>query len=374
MNVLFLSNLTGNLWAGPNHSVPAQVLAQSKIDNVMWINLNRNRRKEWSTGGLDCKNLDDFPSGRLRDLPPPFNHPDVVVVEETYCYPFSKIIGDIQKANIPYVIVPRSTLTTQAQHHRRIKKVLGNLLYFRRMFAKAAAIQYLTEQEREDSSAGHWNSSCFVIPNGINMPENCDSAKQHDECEKKIVYIGRLEMYQKGLDFLLDAVKYHAEKMREDCIKLYIYGPDRENTKGKLEAIIAKNELSDVVFVGESLLGKDKDYVLREANAFIMTSRFEGLPMGMLEALAYGLPCFATRGTNMIEVINHADAGWTAETEATDIIKAFGTMMDDLTDDGAMQRKKNNAYSLAQTYSWDHQAERLHEELIRIVKAGVESK
>ena len=40
MNVLYISKLTGNLFAGPNNSVPAQIKAQSKIDNVFWYNLN----------------------------------------------------------------------------------------------------------------------------------------------------------------------------------------------------------------------------------------------------------------------------------------------------------------------------------------------
>ncbi len=40
MNVLYISNLTGNLFAGPNNSVPAQIKAQSKRDNVFWYNIN----------------------------------------------------------------------------------------------------------------------------------------------------------------------------------------------------------------------------------------------------------------------------------------------------------------------------------------------
>ena len=47
--------------------------------------------------------------------------------------------------------------------------------------------------------------------------------------------------------------------MRADSIKLYIYGPDRENTKEKLEAIIEENALSDVVYIGDSLLGQEKE-------------------------------------------------------------------------------------------------------------------
>lgn len=368
MNILFISNLTSSLWAGPNYSVPAQVLAQSKTDNVMWINLNHNCREEWTKGGLDCKTLDDFPTGRLGDLAIPFNHPDIAVIEETYCHPFSPIIGDLQKAQIPYVIVPRSTLTMQAQRHKRMKKVIGNLVYFRSMFKKAAAIQYLTEQEKEDSAAGHWNDSCFVIPNGINMPEKIEYAEQGSICEKKIVYIGRLEIYQKGLDLLLGAVKEYVERMRKENVKLYIYGPDRENTKAKLDEIIVSNSLSDVVYIGEPLFGEEKDRVLREATAFIMTSRFEGLSMGMLEALSYGLPCFATRGTNLMDEISTADAGWVAETEIGDIISAYGKMLDDISKTDAVQAMRMNARKMAEIYSWDYQAERLHKALAKIAK------
>ena len=47
MNVLYISNLTGNLFAGPNNSVPAQIKAQSKRDNVFWYNINDIKREEW---------------------------------------------------------------------------------------------------------------------------------------------------------------------------------------------------------------------------------------------------------------------------------------------------------------------------------------
>ena len=70
MNVLYISNLTGNLFAGPNNSVPAQIKAQSKRDNVFWYNINDIKREEWKE--INCYNLKDYPSGRLKDLPKPF--------------------------------------------------------------------------------------------------------------------------------------------------------------------------------------------------------------------------------------------------------------------------------------------------------------
>ena len=98
MNVLYISNLTGNLFAGPNNSVPAQIKAQSKRDNVFWYNINDIKREEWKE--INCYNLKDYPSGRLKDLPKPFNKPDIAVIEEFYCFPFCKIIKDINENNI----------------------------------------------------------------------------------------------------------------------------------------------------------------------------------------------------------------------------------------------------------------------------------
>ena len=71
MNILYISNLSGNLFAGPNNSVPAQISAQALSDNVFWYNLNHIKREEWKSIG--CCNFDDYPTGRLKDLPLPFS-------------------------------------------------------------------------------------------------------------------------------------------------------------------------------------------------------------------------------------------------------------------------------------------------------------
>ena len=193
MNILFVSNLSGNLFAGPNNSVPAQVRAQAECDNVFWYNLNEVKRPEWTM----CNNLADYPSGRLSDLPAPFNKPDIAIVEELYCFPFSKLITDLQKDGIPYVIIPRSAMTAQGQKKRRLKKIIGNILFFNKMIKKAAAIQYLTKEEQKES-VDQWKKESFIIPNGV--PKQDTVISNFDREGIKAVYIGRFESYQKGLD------------------------------------------------------------------------------------------------------------------------------------------------------------------------------
>ncbi len=57
---------------------------------------------------------------------------------------------------------------------------------------------------------------------------------------------------------------------------------------------------ADVVFFGAAF-GEEKDALLRSADAFILPSLSEGLPMSVLEAWAYGLPVLMTPECNLPE-------------------------------------------------------------------------
>ncbi|SHJ34359.1 glycosyltransferase [Fibrobacter sp. UWP2] len=346
MNILYISNLSGNLWAGPNNSVPAQIRAQAKIDNVFWFNINHSKRKEWTQDGLDCKNLDDFPSGRLRDLPAPFNRPDIVVVEEFYCFPFCKLIADVQKQKIPYVIIPRSEMTVLAQKNKKWKKRVGNMLYFKKMAKKASGIQFLTEKEKIDSG-DNWNKECFVIPNGIDLPEKQKKDFSVDGINAS--YIGRIEIYQKGLDLLLDAINDLKDDLLNNSFQLTIYGPNRDGALEFLRRKIQDNFLEDIVSFNEGVFGQEKIDTLLDSDVFIMTSRFEGMPMGLIEALSYGIPCLVTKGTNLADEVRSADAGWIAENSVLSIKDALRTIIFTRN----FTEKGKNALSLSKTYSWN---------------------
>ena len=347
MNVLFVSNLTGNLYAGPNNSVPAQVRAQSKVDNVFWYNINHVKREEWSKDGLDCKNLQDYPTARLKDLPEPFNCPDIAIVEELYCYPFCKLIGDLQKKRIPYVIIPRSEMTEQAQKKRRLKKVIGNLIYFNRMIRKATAIQYLTEQECTESK-GQWKKKSFVIPNGIIKKDIVKESFSKNEL--RATYIGRYELYQKGLDLMMEAIAQEQTCLRESGFILNMYGPDQENTVVQLNDMLDKFGIADIVKFNGSVVGAEKEKVLLATDVFIMTSRFEGHPMGLIEALSYGIPCVATLGTNISEEIQKYGAGWKAENNVESVCSSLQKMV---AEKSVLSEKSKEAVRLADEFSWD---------------------
>lgn len=352
MNILYISNLSGNLWAGPNNSVPAQIMAQSKIDNVFWYNVNKKVIPEWKD---IYHNLIDYPNQRLDDLPEPFNNPDIAVIEEVYCHAFSKIISDLQCNNIPYIVIPRSTLTERAQKHKQLKKIIGNLLYFNNMLKQAVAIQYLTEQEYRESG-DKWNKNHFIIPNGISIKDTY--IERENDNKIILTYIGRIEIYQKGLDLLVEAISEVQDFLREHNCVINIYGPDREDTVKKLTDVVNTKGIEDLVLFHRAVFGKDKEKILINSDIFIMTSRFEGHPMGLIEALSYGLPCIVTPGTNMAKEIDKHDAGWVAQEKVRDVVEQIKRSIHEKR---LWKIKRSNAKSLAREFSWERLALKSHE-------------
>lgn len=109
------------------------------------------------------------------------------------------------------------------------------------------------------------------------------SNEKRSECTSKIaVSIGRLTA-QKGFDKLLDIWKQIEE--RDDEWLLYIIGSgeDREKLLKQKENL----KLERVVFVENT---KNIKEYYEKASIYLMTSRFEGLPMTLIEAQSFGLP------------------------------------------------------------------------------------
>jgi glycosyltransferase involved in cell wall biosynthesis len=111
------------------------------------------------------------------------------------------------------------------------------------------------------------------------------------------VAVGRL-MPEKGHDLLITALHQVCEMRPEARLVIAGEGPQRQ----KLEALIARLELGDKV----ALLGVRTDVpsILAAADAFVMSSRWEGLPISLLEAASQALPMVSTDVGGCREVVN----------------------------------------------------------------------
>lgn len=354
MNILYFSSLINSYSSGTSWSVPALIKAQEKVDNCFWIETNNSHLPAFLT--VKCFHRISDTGHRLSRLPHPFNNPDIVVFVGVYSPLYLLISKELSILNVPYIIRPTGSLTFLAQHnHAFFKKKIANYLLFNRFVKNAEAIHYLTEDEQKDSGM-KWNNYSYVLPNGINIPSKRKVSFSSDGI--KAVFIGRIEVHQKGLDLLLEAVGRKKNVLKESGFSLKIYGPIDRGAKPIFE-LIKYYQISDIVSLYGEVTGENKESVLLDSDLFLLTSRFEGHSMALLEALSYGLPVATTPGANMKQKIRQYDAGWCSD--ETSVESICNMLLTIIRDTDSFATKGRNAIELAKTYNYDEIAKQFHE-------------
>jgi glycosyltransferase involved in cell wall biosynthesis len=120
----------------------------------------------------------------------------------------------------------------------------------------------------------------YVIPNAVEAPIAEPASEANTKSQPYIVSMGRL-VRQKGFDLLIEAFQQVAAQHRE--WKLCILGEGPELSALKKQAA----PLGDrVQFCGWQA---NPTRFLQDAELFALTSRYEGFPNALLEAMAYGV-------------------------------------------------------------------------------------
>jgi GalNAc-alpha-(1->4)-GalNAc-alpha-(1->3)-diNAcBac-PP-undecaprenol alpha-1,4-N-acetyl-D-galactosaminyltransferase len=122
----------------------------------------------------------------------------------------------------------------------------------------------------------------IVMPNPVVAPEPSMSADRVLQ-SPSLIAVGRLH-HQKGFDLLLKA--FHKIHAKYPDWQITILGEG--SLRSDLEQLRSKLKLIDRVHL-PGLVSNVPEY-LNQADLFVMPSRFEGFPMALCEAMAYGLP------------------------------------------------------------------------------------
>ena len=290
---------------------------------------------------------------------------DLVVFHSTYIWLHFRLSRMARRLGVPYVIVPHGGMTALAAGRSACKKWLADRLFYRRFVANACAIHYLTEGEAEASR--HWQATGFVAGNGIVLPEISPEAGADRSRPLHFLFIGRLAVYPKGLDLLIEGLAMFLKSEPEAQLVLHIYGPSDDGSHLQLDALIREHRLEAYVELHSAVYAEEKVAVLNVADIFCHSSRFEGHPMAVLEALAYGLPCIASQGTNMADEIVASGAGWNAGETVEDVADAFS--------DAYHQGEQLLGYSIAarqmaEQYSWPERARCALSHYARLAKSN----
>ncbi|MEP6828651.1 MAG: glycosyltransferase family 4 protein [Aestuariivirga sp.] len=147
---------------------------------------------------------------------------------------------------------------------------------------RSALLVMQTETARRELGASLLAKS-VVIPNPATVPSGVARRK---EFKGNVVAVGRLTP-QKGFDLLLAAFALVTPLVQSTNLTIFGEGPERSNLMLQAKELGISERVS---FPGTTAQPGDW---LNEADIFVLSSRYEGFPNVLVEAVSAGLPCIA---------------------------------------------------------------------------------
>ena len=239
--------------------------------------------------------------------------------------------------------------TARARWGRNIYASMDQWLNFRQSLTQK--IIYVSEEVyQRDISEGHSpGDRSVVIPNGIDLSRfartDRKDARQHFNLmpnTKIAIFVGRLES-QKKADILLKAISKIDLPEIDFRVWLVGDGPLADELKSKAKHLGIGDR---VVFWGYQ---ENVQLYLAAGDIFVLASKFEGMPIALLEAMAAGLPCVVTNVGEIKKLITHGEHGLVVPPEdPACLAEALRTL---LTMSKLCEQMAKNAWEHAQRFS-----------------------
>lgn len=310
--------------------------------------------------------------------------PDIVHSAAVWTYQAAVVNRLHDRGGVPYVLSTRGTLDPWALRLSWAKKALALALFQQRHFSRAACIHALHVGELASIRAYGLKNPVCVIPNGVDLPEIDRLATEvagrlpvlgeaKAGGRKVLLYLGRIHP-KKGLVNLLRAWS-EVERQRSTAMPdwlLTIAGWDEAGHRAELLRLCDELELrasvcledsgqratgnakfaardASVVFLGPQY-GQAKDACYRQADAFVLPSFSEGLPVAVLEAWSYGKPVLMTPECNLPQGFD-ANAALRIEAAPESIAQGLRDLFQ-ATDSTLQSMGANGRRLVAEVFAW----------------------
>ncbi|MBP6505931.1 MAG: glycosyltransferase [Opitutaceae bacterium] len=257
---------------------------------------------------------------------------DAVIVHSHFQYAGWAGARAARLAGKPYLIFAHGSLKRDSlRASSGLAKRLYLMLLERANLNQARHIAFNAEEEMADSLFAHRG---LVLPNGIapadfvTLPERGEYRRQHPGLGDRVlfVFLGRIDIQQKAVDVIVEAFARLAVERPEAM--LLLAGPSEGADSAEVRRLVAERGLGDKVRFLGLVTGPEKLALLRDADVFLMPSRYEGLSIALLEAMASGLPVVLSDRAGLHRQVARYDCGLVVAPEAESVVGAMRAMMD----------------------------------------------
>ncbi len=201
----------------------------------------------------------------------------------------------------------------------RLQKIV-NTVYFKLGWSVPVA---LSPEVRRTivSFYGLKEESVPMIYNGVDLGK-CIPKEDYSLSDPVcLLHIGRFNE-QKNHTGLLEAFSVIVKRYPNCCLKLIGDGDLRDTVERYAENLGIRDK---VLFLGSQ---SNVSPFLREADLFLLPSKFEGMPMTIIEAMGTGLPIVASAVGGVPDMLKNMESGLLVSCEPAEIAEAVCRLLD----------------------------------------------
>lgn len=251
--------------------------------------------------------------------------------------------------NLKYVLTPHGAYNAIAMIRSKWRKRIYLALFERFVISNADCIHCLGDSEVDGVESICRGVHTKIIPYGFSGSEM--GVQRVDRSSFRIGFLGRIDIYTKGLDLILKAYKQLEHRLENS--ELVIVGDGKEMPK--LREMIKSLAFQNRVTLTGSKYGVEKDREIVKMDIFLHPSRNEGLPNAPLEAASMGVPSIVSKATNLASYINEYQAGLViSDGDAVGLATAIETLYKRYVDGSLTVLGSNCKEMIQEAFSWSH--------------------
>lgn len=283
--------------------------------------------------------------------------PDIVHVHGLWTY--SSLVAQhlAVRRGARTIVSAHGMLTPWALKHKALKKALALRVYERRNLERATCIHALTLLEARSVAAQGFERPICVIPNG--MPAPCSvrrfrEGRGESDC-RELLYLGRLHPVKGIEDLLRGWALFKASGDSPSAQwRLMLVGGGETAYRARLETMVGDLAVADSVTFCGPRYGEALWDAFARADAFILTSHSEAMPMAVLEAWCAELPVVMTPECGLPEGVA-AGAAMETSIEPGEIAATLCALTR-LTDEERYRMGRIGAAMVEERFSWEEVA------------------
>jgi glycosyltransferase involved in cell wall biosynthesis len=259
----------------------------------------------------------------------------------------------------PLVLSPRGAFHPMvlAKSHALAKRTYIAVAK-RALYRHLAAFHATSPMEAEHIRTTYPSVPIYQVPPGVPIVGHSPSQNRFSRSRGArvvFVFVGRLDVFTKGLDLLLDA--FHEVSRRSPCpTKLKLVGPDWRGGRRLLEERTRKLGISELVDLVGEVTHDEVIHHLRSSDVCAQVSRHESFSSSAAEALVVGMPVVMS---SEVGLASYSEIGslphvLVVQPDFRSIVRAFREVLDRL--DPLTQSASETRSRLASFFSLERTA------------------